>query len=131
MRDPNGSNLQKIQMIKGWIENGKAMERVFDIAYSDGLIPDSSTGLCLENGAEVGIKTCNVSISNKGDPIIKVRWQNPNSQAGQSAFYYVRVLENPNCRWSTYDALRLGIEPLEGAPTVIPNSAIEVLGSVK
>jgi hypothetical protein len=98
-------------MVKGWIEDGKTMEQVYDIACSDGFEPDSITHRCADNGAQVNLKTCAAS-SNKGDAEIMVKWKDPAFDSKQSSFYYTRVLENPSCRWSTYDAIRLGIEPV-------------------
>jgi len=110
MKDGSAASLQRVQMIKGWVEEGKSREQVFDIACSDGLSPDAKTGRCPDNGAKVDIATCAVS-ADKGDSQIKVSWNDPDFNPDQAAFYYIRVLENPSCRWSSYDAIRLGIEP--------------------
>jgi hypothetical protein len=110
LRDPHSGWLQRVQIVKGWVEGGKAQERVFDIACSDGLTPDSKTYRCADNGATVNLQTCAVS-ENKGAVELRALWSDPTFDAGQRAFYYVRVLENPSCRWSTWDALRAGVEP--------------------
>jgi hypothetical protein len=122
MKDGNAGNLQRVQMIKGWIENGESKEQVFDIACSDDLTPDPTTGRCPDNGARVDITTCAVS-EDKGDVEIKVSWRDDNFQPDQSAFYYVRVLENPSCRWSTYDSNTLGIKTPDGVPATIQERA--------
>jgi hypothetical protein len=110
LRDPHAGWLQRVQIVKGWIENGKAQERVFDVACSDGLTPDASTHRCADNGATVDLRTCAVS-ENKGAVELRALWSDPTFDPRQRAFYYVRVLENPSCRWSTWDALRAGVEP--------------------
>ena len=110
LRDPGSGWLQRAQVIKGWIEDGQARERVFDVACSDGLTPDPDTHRCGDNGARVNLADCSVS-RDKGATQLRTVWTDPDFDAAQRAFYYVRVLENPSCRWSTWDALRLGIPP--------------------
>ena len=110
MRDPDSGRLQRVQVIKGWIEDGKAREQVFDAACSDGLRPDARTHLCADNGATVNLADCSVS-ADKGAAELRTMWRDPTFNARQHAFYYVRVLENPSCRWSTWDALRARVPP--------------------
>lgn len=111
MRDPNSAPLQRLQMVKIWTDaSGKSEEKVFDIACSDGGAPDPKTNRCADNGATVDLKTCAFS-QDKGDSDMVTSWKDPEFKADQRAVYYVRVLENPTCRWSTWDALRAGIEP--------------------
>ena len=104
MRDPAGAPLQRVQVIKGWVESGEARERVVDVACSDGLRPDSS-GRCPQNGATVSLADCRIS-ADRGAAQLDVVWTDPDFRPEQRAFYYARVLENPTCRWSTWDALR-------------------------
>lgn len=118
MKDQLSANLQKIQMIKAWVENGEQKEKVFDIACADGLTIDAATGRCPDNKAKVNIKTCAVN-DGKGAKELKVLWKDEEFNAKQSAFYYVRVLQNPTCRWSTYDAIRLGTEPRKDVPATV------------
>ena len=108
-KDINSANLQRIQMVKGWIEGGEVFERVQDIACTDGNSPDPVTRLCPDNGATVNLTTCQ-SDPDKGSAELNVLWRDSDFDPKQSAFYYVRVLENPICRWSTHDALRLAQE---------------------
>ncbi len=110
VRDPNGGRLQRLQMIKGWFQDGKAHERVFDMACSDGLSPDPNTNRCPDNGAEVDLTDCSYS-TDKGDTELRTIWNDPTFTPGQRAIYYVRVLENPTCRWSTWDAIRAKVPP--------------------
>ena len=115
LRDPAGGWLQRAQIIKGWMEDGAAKERVFDVACSDGLTPDAETHRCPDNGAEVNLADCSVSRA-KGATQLSAVWTDPEFRAGRHAFYYARVLENPSCRWSTWDAVRLGIAPNPDLP---------------
>jgi len=118
MKDAISANLQKVQMIKGWMENGVRKEKVFDIACSDGLSVNPATGRCPDNGAKVSLNDCSVN-ENKGAKELKLLWKDEDFNPQQSAFYYVRVLQNPTCRWSTYDAIRLGTKPREDVPVTV------------
>ena len=109
-RDPDTYPLQRLQVIKGWVESGEGKEAVIDVACSDGLSVDSKTNRCPDNGAKVNLADCSVT-SNKGDNELSTVWTDPDYDASERAFYYVRVLENPSCRWSTYDAIRAGVPP--------------------
>jgi len=109
-RDPQSAWLQRLQIVKGWIEDGERRERVFDVACSDGQVPDPDNHRCPDNGAAVDMNTCAYDID-KGATELRAAWHDPDFDRRQRAFYYVRVLENPTCRWSTWDALRAGIEP--------------------
>ncbi len=115
LRDPNAGWLQRAQVVKGWIEGGAAKEQVFDVACSDGLKPDPGSHRCPDNGARVRLSDCSVS-RDKGAGTLETLWTDPDFDPAQRAFYYVRVLENPSCRWSTWDALSLGIEPNPDLP---------------
>ncbi len=116
-RDQIDAPLQKMQMVKGWIDSdGQTHEAVVDIACADRLSVDPATGRCPDNGATVDLATCAIS-GDVGADELKTVWRDPDYQAGQNAFYYVRVLQNPTCRWSTYDAIRLGRAPDPRAPS--------------
>lgn len=108
--DPNTAPLQRVQIIKGWLENGEHQEQVYDVACSDGLSVDPQTHRCPDNGAQVNLFDCSRT-ANVGAGELKALWQDPDFVPGQEAFYYVRVLENPVCRWSTWDAIRSGEKP--------------------
>ncbi len=110
LKDPQSAKLQRIQIIKGWVENGEGREQVFDVACSDGLEPDSGTKRCPDNGATVDLEDCNVSRGGAGDSQLSAVWTDPDFDPLQRAFYYARVLENPTCRWSQFDALALDQE---------------------
>ncbi len=74
------------------------------------LCPFELAHRCPDNGATVDIATCEVT-PDKGAAELKGFWQDPDFKSDQPAFYYVRVLENPKCRWSTWDAIRAGVAP--------------------
>jgi len=108
--DPRGTALQRLQIIKGWEKGGETYEEVYDVACSDGLIPDPDTHRCGDNGARVNISDCSIT-EGVGAAELKTVWQDPDYDPDSRAFYYVRALENPTCRWSTWDAIRAGVEP--------------------
>ncbi len=122
MRDPLGAPLDRVQIVKGWIEDGKPMEQVFDVACSGGNSPDVSSHRCPNNGATVDLATCNVS-ADVGEDELKAAWTDPDFEGSQRAVYYVRALENPTCRWSTWDALRVGVEPRQDIEPTIQERA--------
>jgi len=111
-RDKLGAPLQRVQIIKGWVENasGTPKEQVYDVACSDGLLVDPITNRCPDNGARVNINDCSIS-SDVGAVELKTSWRDPDFDPTIKAFYYVRVLENPTCRWSTWDAIKAGVSP--------------------
>ena len=123
IRDPLDAPLQRIQMVKGWIDDaGQTHEKVVDIACADGLRVDPTTGRCPDNGASVDLSTCQYS-AGSGATELKTLWRDPDYDPNQSAFYYVRVLMNPTCRWSSFDAIRLGREPDPRVPATIQERA--------
>ncbi len=122
VRDPRSGYLQRAQIIKGWVENGVARERVFDVACSDHLTLNTTTWRCPDNGASVNTATCEVS-KTRGDVELRTLWTDPTFDPKQRAFYYVRVLENPSCRWSTWDAIRNGAPPSPRLPQTITERA--------
>ncbi len=121
-RDPDSAPLQRLQIIKGWLEEDEARERVYDIACSDGLTPDPETWRCPDNGASVDLGSCAISPS-VGSGQLSTTWEDPDFDPLQPAFYYIRVLENPTCRWSTWDALREGVSPRSDLPKTIQERA--------
>jgi hypothetical protein len=121
-RDPNSAPLQRLQIVKGWVEDGSARQRVYDVACSDDLVPDPATHRCPDNDATVNLADCSTS-ADRGDAELQTLWRDPHFDPKQRAFYYVRVLENPTCRWSTWDAIRAGVAPRDGLPTIIQERA--------
>ncbi len=121
-KDPDTEKLQRLQIIKGWIEDGERMEAVIDVACSDGGEVDPETNRCPDNGASVDIATC-ATTPDKGANELSATWTDPNFDPAQNAFYYARVLENPKCRWSTWDAIRAGTTPNPNMHTTIQDRA--------
>ena len=122
LRDANEGWLQRAQVVKGWVEDGVAHEAVYDVACSDGLTPDPDTHRCPDNGASVNDETCEVS-KDSGATELKTLWRDPDYEPGQLSYYYVRVLQNPSCRWSNWDAHRVHAEPNPELPRVIQERA--------
>ncbi len=110
MKDPLSGNLDRIQIIKGWVgADGKAKERVYDVAVSDGR-PIGQDGRCKKpvgNTVNVAKATWTNTI---GDPELIAVWTDPEFNPKERAFYYARVLEIPTPRWTAYEALRFGIK---------------------
>ena len=118
-RDAGSAPLQRLQVIKGWIDtDGKTHERVYDVACAGGAAVDPATQRCPDNNAKVDITTCAFNADSGADEL-KAHWRDPDFTAGDNAFYYVRALENPTCRWSTWDAVRAGSPPNPSLPTTI------------
>ena len=117
-KDPNSASLQRLQIIKGWVEDGEAQEQVFDVACSDGGSVDPTSHRCPDNEAQVNLLDCSIS-EGLGAAELKARWQDPSYDPDQHAIYYVRALENPTCRWSTWDAIRAGVAPRPDLPATI------------
>ncbi len=110
IRDPNGAPLQRLQVIKGYMADGESHEVVYDVACSDGLSVRREDHRCPDNGARVDPTDCSIS-EDLGAAELRGQWRDPDFDPDQRAFYYVRVLENPTCRWSTWDAVKEGVEP--------------------
>jgi hypothetical protein len=122
LKDPSGAPLDRVQIIKGWTENGETREQVFDVACSGGAAVDPKTYRCPDNGSSVDLATCG-TYPGSGASELKAVWTDPQFQPSLRAFYYVRVLENPTCRWSTWDAIREGVEPRRDVPATIQERA--------
>lgn len=122
MRDPKSYGLQRVQIVKGWLKaDGTSAEKVFDVACAGGQKP-GRTHRCPDNRAKVDIKTCKTSAKTSADEL-KTTWRDPDYTSGQQAFYYVRVMENPSCRWSTWDAMRAGVAPRPDVETTVQERA--------
>ncbi|MFN3959589.1 MAG: DUF3604 domain-containing protein [Parvularculaceae bacterium] len=122
VRDPKGANLDRVQVVKGWLgPDGKAREKVFDVAWSAGR-DRAPQGKLTPVGDTVDIASASYR-NTIGAAELATVWRDPDFDASQKAFYYVRVLEIPTPRNSTYDAAALGIEPPEGYAAAIQERA--------
>jgi hypothetical protein len=122
LKDPKSGNLDRVQVVKGYYKDGYAREKAYDVAWSDGRKPDPKTGKLPAVGNTVDVK--NASYQNTiGDSQLSAVWTDPDFDPSQHAVYYVRVLEIPTPRWSTYDAVALGIDPLPDVPATIQERA--------
>ena len=108
LRDPDGANLDRVQVVKGWLENGKEMEKVYDVALSDGR-KAGKDGKAPSVGSTVDVKKATYT-NTIGDALMLTHWTDPDFDPKERAFYYVRVIEIPTPRWTAYDAQRFGIE---------------------
>ena len=122
LRDPRSGWLQRLQIVKGWLREGEVMERVFDAACSDGLSPAAASHRCPDNGAAVDLADCSAT-PGKGDRELSALWTDPDFDPGEPSYYYLRALENPSCRWSTWDAVRAGVPPNPVLPATIQERA--------
>lgn len=122
MRDPLSAPLQRLQIVKVWEEGGAAREAIYDVACSGGAEPDGRTHRCPDNGSSVDVTTCKTN-PGSGASDLKAHWRDPDWVKGKQAAYYVRVLENPTCRWSTWDAARAGTPPNPALPETLQERA--------
>jgi hypothetical protein len=116
LKDPIGANLDRIQIVKGWLDaDGKTRETVYDVAWSDGREPDAN-GKLPPVGNTVDLDNANWT-NTIGAAELGAVWTDPDFDPGQRAFYYARVIEIPTPRWIVYDAFRFGVELPEDATT--------------
>jgi hypothetical protein len=122
IKDPKSGNLDRMQIVKGWLDaTGKQHEKIFDVAWSgdrkigaDGNLPPV--------GNTVDVKTATYTNS-IGAAQLSASWTDPEFKPGEQAFYYARVLEIPTPRWNTYDAVRTGLPPLTTVPATLQERA--------
>ena len=122
LKDPRSGNLDRIQIVKGWIdESGKQQEKIYDVSWSgdrkigaDGKVPAV--------GSSVDLKTATYT-DKIGAAALATGWTDPDFKADQHAFYYARVLEIPTPRWNTYDAVRQQMAPLTDVPATLQERA--------
>ena len=123
LRDPDGANLDRVQIIKGWLDNnGETHERIYDVAVSDGrqIGADGRARQPVGNTVDLDTATFTNTI---GDAMLFAHWQDPEFDPDEHAFYYVRVLEIPTPRWTTYDAAFFGIDRPDIVPPTIQDRA--------
>jgi len=123
LKDPESGNLDRIQIVKGFINKwGRTDEKVYDVAWSDNRKPDAKTGKLPPVGNTVDVKTAKYT-NDIGDSQLSTVWTDPDFDPEQKAVYYVRVLEIPTPRWSTFDSVNSGLPIPEGVPTTLQERA--------
>jgi hypothetical protein len=122
VKDPDDGNLDRIQIVKGWTRSGQIFERVHDVAWSGNRKRDPATGKVAAVGSTVDVK--NASYTNTiGATELKAVWTDAEFDPSLDAFYYIRVLQIPTPRWSTYDAKQLGVTPPSDVPATVQERA--------
>jgi hypothetical protein len=123
LRDPDGPNLDRIQVIKGWLDkDGNTQERIFDVAVSGGrtIGPD---GRCKTQVGDT-VDVANATYSNSiGAAYLSAYWKDPSFDPTQNAFYYIRVIQIPSPRWTAYDQKRFGIKMASNVPMEVTDRA--------
>jgi hypothetical protein len=116
LKDAIGANLDRIQVIKGWMDSkGKLHEKVYDVVWSDGRVQDPTTGKLPSVGNTVNIANASWTNTIGATELITV-WTDPDFDASESAFYYVRVIEIPTPRWTAYDAKFFNLDMPDNVP---------------
>jgi hypothetical protein len=117
IKEPDGANLDRIQIVKGWIENGEQMEKIYDVALSDDRTDGNEP---VGNTVDIAAASYTNDI---GATELMATWTDPDFDPAVPSLYYARVLQIPTPRWSTYDAAKLGVEIPEGLPASIQERA--------
>jgi hypothetical protein len=123
MRDPEWANLDRIQIIKGWLDaDGKAKERIYDVAVSGNrkIGADGRARTPVGNTVDIAKASYTNTI---GAPSLAAHWRDPDFDPNERAFYYVRVLEIPTPRWTTYDAAHFGVKLPTRVPATVQDRA--------
>ena len=123
LRDQDGANLDRVQIIKGWVgADGKTHERIYDVAVSDGrtIGADGRCRTLVGSTFDIGNATYTNSI---GDAMLTGYWKDPDFAPGERAFYYVRAIEIPTPRWTAYDAARYDVEMPEQVKMTVQDRA--------
>jgi hypothetical protein len=124
LKDPIGANLDRIQIVKGWLDaRGQLQERVHDVVWgdadkrqpgADGKLPPVGSSADVENATWT---------NTIGDPELITVWRDPDFDPSLRAFYYARVIEIPTPRWTAYDAKRFGVTPPAGTTMTLQERA--------
>ncbi len=124
LKDPESGNLDRVQIIKGFINKwGRADEKIYDVVWSDAQKRQiGAYGKLPAVGNTVDLKTATYT-NDIGATQLRAVWTDPDFNPAQRALYYVRVLEIPTPRWSTYDAVKLGVPLLEDVPATLQERA--------
>ncbi len=115
LKDPDGANLDRVQVIKGWLDaSGEMQEQIYNVAWGDANTRQIIDGKLAPVGDTVNREDASYT-NTIGAAELRTTWTDPNYRAGQRAFYYVRVLEIPTPRWTLFDAVRFGVTLSEEA----------------
>ena len=115
LKDPMGAHLDRIQIVKGWVDaNGVVQEKIHDVVWSAPKQRKQVKGKLTSVGDTVNLATASYTNS-IGAPELHAVLRDPDFMRGQKAFYYARVLEIPTPRWTAYDAVRFKVKPAAGA----------------
>ena len=118
LKDPDGANLARMQVVKGWLDaEGEPQERVYDVALSDGRVVDPHSGKAPPVKSTVEVEQATYSNS-VGEVSLSAVWQDPDFDASRPAFYYVRVIEIPTPRWTAYDARFFDLDLADEIPRI-------------
>jgi len=122
LKDPIGANLDRIQVVKGWLDaKGETHEQVYDVVWSGDRKPGKDGKVPLVGSTvDVANATWTDTI---GAPDLITVWKDPKFDPKQRAFYYARVIEIPTPRWTAYDAKRYGVKPLPGTQMTVTERA--------
>ncbi|MGR3614926.1 MAG: DUF3604 domain-containing protein [Paracoccaceae bacterium] len=122
-KDPLGANLDRIQIIKGWVDKfGDSNEAIIDVVWSDDRQINPETGKLAPVGNTVDLSTA-LYTNDIGASTLIGSWTDENFDPAEGAYYYARALEIPTPRWTTYDAVRAGLPLLEDVPATIQERA--------
>jgi hypothetical protein len=123
IRDVDGANLDRIQIIKGWLDkDSNTHEKIYDVAVSDGRKIGRDGRCKTPVGSTVDIT--NATYTNTiGDPLLTAYWVDPAFDPNERAFYYIRVIEIPTPRWTAYDAKRFGVKMPAEVPMTVQDRA--------
>ena len=115
VKDPSSGNLDRIQVVKGWTQNGQSFEKVFDVVWSGDRKADKWSGRvpAIQNTVDLEKATYSNSV---GAVELKTVWSDPEFDASQHAFYYARVLEIPTPRWTLIQSVKSGLPPPDTVP---------------
>ena len=117
LRDPLGANLDRIQIVKGWLDaKGEVQEKVYDVVWGDADKREpGANGKLPPVGSTVDVENA-LWTNTIGDPELITVWRDPDFDAKLKAFYYARVIEIPTPRWTAYDAKRFGVKMTKEVP---------------
>ncbi len=122
MKDPQSGHLDRVQVIKGYYKNGYPWEQIYDVAWSGDRQKDETSGKLPSVGSTVNLETATYE-NTIGAAQLSTVWTDPDFDPTLHAVYYVRVIEIPTPRWSTYDAVREGMPLLTDVPATIQERA--------